>query len=173
MELGCLFPPTVGTPAHIEQAETLGYRRAYVYDSPAFLAGPRGSRWRWPPSARPGSRSACARSPRGCATWWPPPGRWPRWPRWRRAGPRWCWGPASPASSCWPGGRPGGPRWPGTRPLVTPELIAQTTGTGTAAEIRARLAGLAGSGTAGVLYGPMGPDIPRELAAFAAAAAGS
>jgi hypothetical protein len=36
--------------------------------------------------------------------------------------------------------------------------------------VRARLAG---AGTAGVLYGPMGPDIPRELAAFAAAATGS
>jgi 5,10-methylenetetrahydromethanopterin reductase len=58
------------------------------------------------------------------------------------------------------------------RPLVTPELIAQTTGTGTAAEVRARLAELAGAGTAGVLYGPMGPDVPRELATFAAAAAG-
>jgi hypothetical protein len=44
MELGCLFPPTLATPAHIEQAEALGYRRAYVYDSPAFLAryGPMG-----------------------------------------------------------------------------------------------------------------------------------
>lgn len=59
------------------------------------------------------------------------------------------------------------------RPLVTPELIGQTTGTGTAAEVRARLAGLARAGTAGVLYGPMGPDIPRELASFAAAADGS
>ncbi len=59
------------------------------------------------------------------------------------------------------------------RPVITPELIARTTGTGPAAEVRARLAGLAGAGTAGVLYGPMGPDIPRELAAFAAAATGS
>ena len=40
MELGCLFPPGLRTPAHIEQAEALGYRRAYVYDSPAFLADP-------------------------------------------------------------------------------------------------------------------------------------
>jgi 5,10-methylenetetrahydromethanopterin reductase len=59
------------------------------------------------------------------------------------------------------------------RPVITPALIAQTTGTGTAREVRGRLAGLAGAGTAGVLYGPMGPDIPRELAAFAAAATGS
>ena len=40
MELGCLFPPGTQTPAHIERAEALGYRRAYVYDSPAFLADP-------------------------------------------------------------------------------------------------------------------------------------
>src|SRR6266700_1932798 len=40
MELGCLFPPTMETPAHIERAEALGYRRALVYDSPAFLADP-------------------------------------------------------------------------------------------------------------------------------------
>jgi 5,10-methylenetetrahydromethanopterin reductase len=40
VQLGCLFPPGTQTPAHIEQAEALGYRRALVYDSPAFLADP-------------------------------------------------------------------------------------------------------------------------------------
>jgi 5,10-methylenetetrahydromethanopterin reductase len=40
MDVGCLFAPTVATPGHIERAEALGYRRAYVYDSPAFLADP-------------------------------------------------------------------------------------------------------------------------------------
>src|SRR5919206_1386099 len=38
MEIGCLFPPTIDTPEHIRVAEELGYRCAYVYDSPAFLA---------------------------------------------------------------------------------------------------------------------------------------
>ena len=38
MEIGCLFPPTIDTPEHIRVAEELGYKYAYVYDSPAFLA---------------------------------------------------------------------------------------------------------------------------------------
>ncbi len=54
------------------------------------------------------------------------------------------------------------------RPLVTGTLIAGTTGTGTPGEVRRRLDEIAASGVEGVLYGPMGPDIPRELAAFAA-----
>jgi 5,10-methylenetetrahydromethanopterin reductase len=53
------------------------------------------------------------------------------------------------------------------RPLMTPELIRQATGSGTAAEVRTALDGLQAAGIGGVLYGPMGPDIPRELAAFA------
>lgn len=40
MELGAIFAPTVDTPAHIELAEHLGYRYAFVYDSPTFLADP-------------------------------------------------------------------------------------------------------------------------------------
>jgi len=56
------------------------------------------------------------------------------------------------------------------RPFVTGELIARTTGSGTAERVRDQLAGLAASGVRGVLYGPMGDDIPRELEAFAAAA---
>jgi 5,10-methylenetetrahydromethanopterin reductase len=38
MEIGCVFPPTIDTPRHIQVAEDLGYSYAYVYDSPAFLA---------------------------------------------------------------------------------------------------------------------------------------
>jgi 5,10-methylenetetrahydromethanopterin reductase len=53
------------------------------------------------------------------------------------------------------------------RPLITPELIKQATGSGTAGEVRANLDGLEQAGIQGVLYGPMGPDIPRELEAFA------
>ena len=56
------------------------------------------------------------------------------------------------------------------RPFVTPSLIARTTGTGTPAEVGAWVAEIAASGAEGVLYGPMGPDIPRELASFADAA---
>lgn len=40
MELGTIFAPTLDTPAHIELAEQLGYRSAFVYDSPTFLADP-------------------------------------------------------------------------------------------------------------------------------------
>jgi 5,10-methylenetetrahydromethanopterin reductase len=53
------------------------------------------------------------------------------------------------------------------RPLITAELIKGATGTGTAAEIEGALAQIDGSGVEGVLYGPMGHDIPRELEAFA------
>jgi 5,10-methylenetetrahydromethanopterin reductase len=56
------------------------------------------------------------------------------------------------------------------RPFVTGELIARTTGSGTAEQVRNQLAGIAASGVRGVLYGPTGDDIPRELEAFAAAA---
>jgi 5,10-methylenetetrahydromethanopterin reductase len=42
--------------------------------------------------------------------------------------------------------------------------------TGTPADIAARLRALTEAGITEVAYQPMGPDIPRELAAFAAAA---
>jgi 5,10-methylenetetrahydromethanopterin reductase len=54
------------------------------------------------------------------------------------------------------------------RPFVTPELIRRGTDTGSAGEVRAHLAALEQSGVTGVIYFPAGPDIPRELAAFAA-----
>ncbi|MBS1843385.1 MAG: LLM class flavin-dependent oxidoreductase [Actinobacteria bacterium] len=53
------------------------------------------------------------------------------------------------------------------RPLITPALIESATGTGTSDEVAAALSQIAASGVQGVLYGPMGPDIPRELEAFA------
>ncbi len=56
------------------------------------------------------------------------------------------------------------------RPFVTGELVARTTGSGSPDQVRARLSGLAAEGTRGVLYGPMGDDIPGELRAFAEAA---
>jgi 5,10-methylenetetrahydromethanopterin reductase len=40
VELGTIFAPTLDTPAHVELAERLGYRYAFVYDSPTFLADP-------------------------------------------------------------------------------------------------------------------------------------
>ena len=53
------------------------------------------------------------------------------------------------------------------RPLLSADLIRQATGTGTQAEVRRNLGEIEAQGVKGVLYGPMGPDIPRELAAFA------
>lgn len=53
------------------------------------------------------------------------------------------------------------------RPLITAELVKGATGSGTAAEVEAALSDIEGAGVEGVLYGPMGHDIPRELAAFA------
>ena len=56
---------------------------------------------------------------------------------------------------------------PRARLLVTADLIRKATGTGTPAEVRRNLDGVAAQGVKGVLYGPMGSDIPRELEAFA------
>lgn len=36
LDLSCTFPPGPDTPEHIALAENLGFRRAWVYDSPAF-----------------------------------------------------------------------------------------------------------------------------------------
>jgi 5,10-methylenetetrahydromethanopterin reductase len=58
------------------------------------------------------------------------------------------------------------------RPFVSPALIEACTETGPPGRMRAALDRLAADGVAGVLYFPAGPDIPRELRAFAAAAAG-
>jgi 5,10-methylenetetrahydromethanopterin reductase len=49
-------------------------------------------------------------------------------------------------------------------------LLGSWTMTGTAADIGARLRALTSSGITEVAYQPIGPDIPRELAAFAQAA---
>src|SRR5579863_1733923 len=49
-------------------------------------------------------------------------------------------------------------------------LLATWTMTGTPADIGARLRALTAAGITEVAYQPMGPDIPREMAAFAAAA---
>jgi 5,10-methylenetetrahydromethanopterin reductase len=38
--ISCVFAPCLDTPAHIELAERLGYRRAWCYDSPAVYADP-------------------------------------------------------------------------------------------------------------------------------------
>lgn len=56
------------------------------------------------------------------------------------------------------------------RPLLDGELLKAFTWTGTRADVRARLDGLEAAGTTEVLYGPMGPDVPRELRAFLEAA---
>ena len=55
------------------------------------------------------------------------------------------------------------------RPFISPDLIGATTGSGSPAEVRRNLDQIEGQGVKGVLYCPMGHDIPRELAAFAAA----
>jgi 5,10-methylenetetrahydromethanopterin reductase len=37
MDISCAFATSSDTPARVELAETLGYRRAWLYDSPALL----------------------------------------------------------------------------------------------------------------------------------------
>jgi 5,10-methylenetetrahydromethanopterin reductase len=53
------------------------------------------------------------------------------------------------------------------RPLLNGDLLPAFTWTGSAADLRARLEPLAASGVTEILYAPMGPDVPRELRAFA------
>ncbi|MGQ0464977.1 MAG: LLM class flavin-dependent oxidoreductase [Sporichthyaceae bacterium] len=53
------------------------------------------------------------------------------------------------------------------RIALTPELIRSTTFTGTADELRDHLAELEKGGATEVMYQPSGPDIERELVAFA------
>ena len=56
------------------------------------------------------------------------------------------------------------------RAFVTGDLVrAFTTLTGTPDEIRARVDEMAAGGVTEIAYQPAGPDIPRELRAFAAA----
>ena len=38
--ISCVFAPSLDTPAHIQLAERLGYRRAWCYDSPALYGDP-------------------------------------------------------------------------------------------------------------------------------------
>jgi 5,10-methylenetetrahydromethanopterin reductase len=56
------------------------------------------------------------------------------------------------------------------RPFINPELLQQLGLAGSAAAQRDRLARLAEQGVTEVAYQPAGPDIPRELTAFAAMA---
>ncbi len=56
------------------------------------------------------------------------------------------------------------------RPFLTPNAIEAATNTGTPEQVRQRLELLRQSGATSVVYQPAGPDIPRELRAFAAAA---
>lgn len=56
------------------------------------------------------------------------------------------------------------------RPYITDELIRGFTYTGTVPQIREKLASAAASGVTEIAFQPAGPDIPRELRAFAVAA---
>ena len=56
------------------------------------------------------------------------------------------------------------------RPYITGDLIRAFTLTGTAAEVGDKLATAAASGVTELAFQPAGPDIPKELRAFARAA---
>jgi 5,10-methylenetetrahydromethanopterin reductase len=58
------------------------------------------------------------------------------------------------------------------RDFITPQLIRATGGVYTPDELREQLEGLEAEGATEIAYQPAGPDIPRELEAFAAAARG-
>jgi 5,10-methylenetetrahydromethanopterin reductase len=55
-------------------------------------------------------------------------------------------------------------------PLLDGDTLAGFTWTAPASALRERLDQLGASGGTEILYAPMGPDIPRELRAFAAMA---
>jgi 5,10-methylenetetrahydromethanopterin reductase len=59
------------------------------------------------------------------------------------------------------------------RPAVGGELIRQFTFTGEAKDLRPRIEALAAQGVTEMAFQPKGPDIPRELRAFAAMARGN
>jgi 5,10-methylenetetrahydromethanopterin reductase len=56
---------------------------------------------------------------------------------------------------------------PEERAALTPHTVRETTFTGTAAELRDRLQEMGKGGATEVIYQPAGPDIERELTAFA------
>jgi 5,10-methylenetetrahydromethanopterin reductase len=56
------------------------------------------------------------------------------------------------------------------RPLMSARLLQDATASGTAEEVRQRIEAIGAAGVQGILYAPMGTDIPRELATFARAA---
>jgi 5,10-methylenetetrahydromethanopterin reductase len=58
------------------------------------------------------------------------------------------------------------------RPYVTGELISAFTTTGTAKEVRDRVAAARDAGVTEIAYQPAGPDIAHELATFYDAVAG-
>jgi len=53
------------------------------------------------------------------------------------------------------------------RPLLDSGMLETLTFTGTAANLRQRLRDLEAGGATEIMYAPMGPDVPRELRAFA------
>ena len=60
---------------------------------------------------------------------------------------------------------------PTDRPVITGDVIRAYTFTGEAADLRARIDQLAARGSTEIAFQPAGPDIPRELTAFARMAA--
>ena len=58
------------------------------------------------------------------------------------------------------------------RTFVTPEILQAMGATYRPGELRERLAGMDEAGMTEIAYQPAGPDIPRELEAFAAAVRG-
>jgi hypothetical protein len=138
--VSCVFAPSLDTAAHIAVAERLGYRRAWCYDSPAMYADP----WMVMALAAPGrSRPRAAIETVDAA---------------RRH-------LAIHDGHLVTAGKHDEALVASAAPLLT-----KWTTTGTAAEVRTRLRALSAGGITEIAYQPMGPDIPRELRAFAEAA---
>ncbi len=200
MDVSCAFPPGREVIEHIEVAESLGYERAWLYDSPALypdvwatlaLAAERTDHIGLGPAVLiPSLRHVLAQAT-AIATL-------ESWARALEAA-----GPAltvvyhgmyeaDPAAV---DSFPGGPQWrtivedvpPNVRhltvhedhlvrvterdePLLDGHTLAAFTWTGSSRQLRGRLDELEAAGATEILYAPMGPDVPRELEAFAAMA---
>jgi len=131
VDICCAFPPVPDTPEHIALAERLGYRRAWIYDTPAlqldvWMTLTRAAELTRTIEAMP-LRERHLHTHLGHLTY------------------------VNPTD----------------RAVITGDVIRAYTFTGDTAALRARIDQLVQRGVTEIAFQPAGPDIPRELTAFA------
>jgi alkanesulfonate monooxygenase SsuD/methylene tetrahydromethanopterin reductase-like flavin-dependent oxidoreductase (luciferase family) len=174
MDISCAFATSSDTPAHVELAETLGYRNAWLYDSPALYpdvwivlsrCAERTTRIGLGPGAGPAAVVLYhAVYERGGAA----VDAFPGGEGWRKAVEEY---PEDERHLAIHAGHlvQANPRdEPHVADLIP--LASSMALTGTAEQVAEKIAGLAGQGVTEIVYQPAGSGIERELEAFAAAA---